>query len=217
VALQAAVIAVDSGLSPECRTALMSSGGVGVAPARLPFVFAQAVNDGVAHAVDATMLAKIPLDGVFVMNDDAVFCSAYPIDAMHKVLARAGSWGVISARIDGVGTVGNEEQEQALAPHEIVETSRTVCFVGVLIPVAAWGRIGLMDERFVGYGHDDDDYNRRARLAGLNVGITGAFAVRHGIAGKPMHGTYGRLFTPEEHTAMYEENQRRYIDKWGGA
>ena len=44
---------------------------------------------------------------------------------------------------------------------------RTVAFVCVLIPRRTIERIGLLDERFCFYGFDDNDYCRRARIAGL--------------------------------------------------
>ena len=46
-----------------------------------------------------------------------------------------------------------------------------VCFVCFLIPRRTIERVGLLYERFVGYGMDDDDYSLRVRHAGLRIAV----------------------------------------------
>lgn len=179
-----------------------------------PFVFARAINLGV-NLLDSRA-------DILVMNDDAVFCSPQPIAALEALLAdpiATQPFGVLGLRAEG--GVGNQDQARPFGPRDVYETDQAVCFVAALIPRRVWGVVGPLDERYTGYGMDDVDYCRRIVAAGLRLGVTGAAVVRHGgvgVSGPGMHGTYARESAkvgPDEHTRLYQLNQRLYAEKWG--
>ena len=66
----------------------------------------------------------------------------------------------------------------------------------------------MLDERFVDYGMDDDDYSLRVRNAGLKIGIFDGCFVDHGSLKSSYRGgpAAGGDFRP---------NLRRFIEKWG--
>ena len=64
-------------------------------------------------------------------------------------------WGLLSP---ATNDVGNLNQNFKGASHVRPE-HRTLCFVCVVIPKDTWLRVGPLDERFVDYGLDDDDYS----------------------------------------------------------
>ena len=74
----------------------------------------------------------------------------------------------------------------------------------------AWEAIGPLDERF-GVGLlEDDDYARRAHLAGYRlVCADDAFVHHFG------QGSFGNLVPGGEYTRLLEANQHRYLEKWG--
>jgi GT2 family glycosyltransferase len=54
-----------------------------------------------------------------------------------------------------------------------------VCFICVLIPRRTINLIGMLDERYECYSHQDDDYCFRIRKAGLEIGIHDGCFVDH--------------------------------------
>jgi GT2 family glycosyltransferase len=68
--------------------------------------------------------------------------------------------------------------------------------------------VGLLDERFVGYGFDDDDYSLRVRLAGLLVGIHDGCYCDHGSLKSSYRGE-------PKTAANLVENGRIFRQKWG--
>ena len=78
--------------------------------------------------------------------------------------------GVYSAGIRGV--VGNRRQIASQQRQLRLEPTM-LAFVCVYIPRSAIDQIGLLDERFTGYGCEDNDYCARARVAGARAGHLG--------------------------------------------
>ena len=86
-----------------------------------------------------------------------------------------------------------------------------VCFVCVYIPRSTIDSVGLLDERFVGYGLDDDDYSLRVRDAGLKIGIFDRCFVDHGSLTSSYRG-------PDNNRGKggdYRPNMKLFIEKWG--
>lgn len=166
-------------------------------------------------------VARMPEDAdLLFLNDDAEIVTPGFLTLLEGLLATPHyrDYGLISLRV--IGGVGNEEQAQALGPEEVRETRRAACFVAVLIRRECWQQVGLMDERFVGYGEDDADYTHRAHLAGWRVGITGAVSVRHGMGGNPHSSSYNRDGRENKQTRIRWERQsalnvRLFVEKWG--
>lgn len=199
------VLVADNGCSDAFRVEWTRRGIVFV-PNRDPFVFSRAVNAAAAVAN--------PRHDLFIMNDDTVLCSPYGLTRLSGVVARPTEerYGLIGARI--LGGVGNPDQEWELGPEEIRPTANVLCFIAVLFPRYVWEVVGPMDERFTGYGFDDNDACMRVTRAGYQLGVTGAVTVRHGAAGRSMHGSYLSKYTTEELTEMFHANRRLFEEKW---
>ena len=175
-----------------------------------PFIFARAINLGVA-ALD-------PRADLLLVNDDTEFMSQNPITALETLLASpaAQGYGIISPRI--VGGAGNPDLKLDVPAGEIHESQHAINFIAVLIPRAVWDIIGPMDERYTAYGGDDLDASRRAVNAGYKLGVTGSAVMRHiGDGRREAHGTFGRLYSDEELKEKLEAGFRQFYDKWGDA
>jgi GT2 family glycosyltransferase len=83
-----------------------------------------------------------------------------------------------------------------------------VAFVCVFIRRTLIECIGLLDERFIGYGCDDSDYCRRALMAGWRVGVWDGCSVDHS------HQEKSSYRSQEGWERIYEDNRRLYAMKW---
>jgi hypothetical protein len=85
-------------------------------------------------------------------------------------------------------------------------------FVCVYIPRTVIDRVGLLDERYVGYGYDDDDYCKRVRDAGLKLAVSGKCIVEH--ASLPSTFRSGQEVSQERFSEMFALNRRLFEEKW---
>jgi GT2 family glycosyltransferase len=90
----------------------------------------------------------------------------------------------------------------------VQETKGYLSFVCVLIRRALIDKIGLLDEKYTGYGSEDVDYCRRAQHAGFTLAITSLATVSH----RQASSSYCREHALELKRA---ESARLYIEKWG--
>lgn len=159
-----------------------------------PFVFARNANIGIAAAGD---------DDVLLLNDDALLKTPGGFQVLADACAADPSIGIIASTCNNVGNRAQWPQGKGLRFEP-----RMVCFVCVYIPRATINAVGLLDERFVGYGFDDDDYCLRIRQAGLKIAIHDGCYVDHGSLKSSYRG--------EPHAAgMLNQNAAIYRDKWG--
>lgn len=200
------VILVDSGLKqPET---FMGQGAI-VLPTSLPFVFSRAINDGV-HATGA--------NDILVLNDDTTILTKNWHQKLVDLLWRESirdnpKIGMIGLAI--AGGVGNPEQEaRRLLSNELTLVTSTLCFVAVLIRRHVWDAVGGMDERFIDYGWDDDDYCRRVRLAGFETYVSAEILVQHGRE-LPHSNSFAAKFGWTNLAGKMRANQERYKHKWG--
>jgi O-antigen biosynthesis protein len=163
-----------------------------------PFVFARNINLGIRAA---------PGDDVILLNDDALLKTHRGFDHL-RIAAEKGRYGIVAAACDTVGNPNQFRQMKYAASGMCRVESRMVCFVCVYIRRATIDTVGLLDERFTGYGMDDDDYSLRVRNAGLKLGICDACYVDHGSLKSSFRGgaQAGGDFTG---------NMRLFIEKWG--
>jgi GT2 family glycosyltransferase len=153
------------------------------------------------------------------MNDDAAMTTNYWRMRAERLLQLREylDYGLISFAING--GVGNPEQRQSLTTMDapaVLEATKTLCFVAVLVRRTAWDVVGPMDERFTFYGLDDDDMCRRMHLAGWKCGVTQKIVVTHGMDGRPHSSSYLKYHSQAEADAMFHKNKQIYVDKWGG-
>lgn len=190
------VIVVDDGLDLGGEIGMFIKSRCTIVDGKTPFCFSRNVNIGIAAADD---------DDVIVMNDDALLETPGGLSMMSIAAGHHPEVGIVSAACNNVGNMNQHRKQSA---GMIRFEPRMVCFVCVLIPRRTIDVVGLLDERFVDYGLDDDDYCLRVRNAGLKIGIFDPCFVDHSKLKSTYRGAAnaGGDFRP---------NLRRYIEKWG--
>lgn len=184
------VIVIDDGL-PERWDGVERAT---VIPGERPFIFARNVNIGIVAAGD---------EDVVLLNDDAILETPGGLLVMAQAAEADHQIGIIGATCNNVGNEAQFPRGKGLR-----FDPRMVCFVCVYIPRRTIDRVGMLDERFVGYGFDDDDYCLRIRRAGLKIGIHDGCFVNH----NHLTSTFrGNPRTP----ANLEQNGRLFREKWG--
>lgn len=158
-----------------------------------PFIYSRNVNLGINACTD----------NVLLMNDDCCFTHENTVEAMEKVLEDYPDVGILSPKI--LGEVGNVNQSNVKSSIEY--SDYRLAFVCVLIRRAVIDKIGLLDEQFIDYGWDDDDYCRRAQDAGFKLACTADVSVKHGHGEKGCTASFSRT--------GYRDNQGIYNKKWG--
>ena len=163
---------------------------------RRPFIFSRNINIGIAAA---------GTDDVIFLNDDALLMSIYGFRRMEEK-SKDTSYGIISAVTN---LAGNPAQHPTGRDSTLLrDETRTVAFVCVYIPRRTITSVGLLDERFITYGWEDNDYCRRARNANLKIGIFDGCFVDHGSLRSTFRGdpkTAGDI----------EPGAQIYRSKWG--
>ena len=160
-----------------------------------PFVFARNINKGIRAA---------GTDDVIVLNDDALLNTPAGFTHMARQSTIFSDYGMLAASCDNVG---NPNQFRR-AVDGVRPEPRMVCFVCVYIPRSTIDLVGLLDERFVGYGLDDDDYSMRVRNAGLKLGVYDGCYVDHGSLTSSYRGG-------AKNGGDFRPNLRLFIEKWG--
>ena len=157
-----------------------------------PFCFARNANLGIQACSGDVLL----------MNDDCQFTQEGTLEALQGVFALRPDIGILSPSVDGVAN------GVACTGHPIQETKHYLSFVCVLIRRSVFEKIGLLDEKYTGYGSEDVDFCRRAQHAGFTLAITSLATVSH----KKCSSSYSREHTLELKRA---ESARTYLEKWG--
>lgn len=169
-----------------------------------PFIYSRNVNLGINACADNVLLC----------NDDVRFNQPGTIEILEHVMDAYPDIGILSPRtLGGVGNV-----DQARARGIVHYTNQRLAFVCVLIRRAVIEQIGLLDERFVGYGWDDVDFCRRAVNAKWKMACTALTTVKHGH----IEQTYSSSYLRQSSDIRHREYQARvllgrsiYQQKWG--
>jgi len=186
------IIVIDDGARAEAADAL---DGVQWLKGIRPFVFARNANLGIRAASSDVVL----------INDDARLVVRGGFSEMSKACAQNPRVGLCSAAIRGL--VGNPNQ--LAGGRDMRLERRTLAFVCVYVPRQTINRIGLLDERFVGYGFDDNDYSRRTLAAGLNLAISEKCVVDHS-------GSLPSTYRAKPDVLQLTENNRKlFYAKYG--
>jgi GT2 family glycosyltransferase len=163
-----------------------------------PFIFARNANLGIRAAGG----------DVILLNDDARLITPLGFTTLARQARSHAQTGICSAAIRGV--VGNPRQLQAahgglrMEPHMLA-------FICIFIPAAVYAQVGPLDERFSGYGFEDNDYCTRVQTAGLQLTITDSCVVDHG-------GELSSTFrTRPDIMTRFQQNRLLYQEKWGRA
>lgn len=156
-----------------------------------PFVFARNVNIGLRLAFAGESRAVGRLDGAtgsdvaIVLNDDAT-------------LQTIGGFSTLALKARNVGGL-------VVAPFPGQESllKRMVPFWCVAIPANTWNKVRVLDERFIHYGWEDNDYSRRVLGAGLPLSVCNEIRVDH----ESLPHSFDRNCYP---------NAKIYAEKWRG-
>lgn len=156
------IIVVDDG----ARTAESESRlpGITWVCGEKPFIFARNANIGIKAANCDVVLS----------NDDATLETERGYTSLSKVGA---PYGLTAAAISG--EVGNPRQ-RFLEGGSLRFERGVLCFICIFIPKSTWKALGPLDERFTAYGWEDNDYCRRALIAGMKLAIYDGCIVEHG-------------------------------------
>ena len=193
------VIVIDNGARKA--ESLMPQGMTWI-PGVKPFIFSRNVNLGVAKAWE------MGGDFVVIMGDDVLALTPSGFEMMVQCMTADPTLGILSAAICGL--VGNGNQNHDGTPGAAVSRSEDsyLCFVCVMITRRVWEKVGPLDEQFVGYGYEDNDYSNRVRQAGFKLGVLNTCAVNH--------RDVPSMFRSGEHLLeKFEENRQIYLKKWG--
>ena len=74
--------------------------------------------------------------------------------------------------------------------------------------------IGPLDENFVGYGFEDNDYCIRARRAGWETGITRQVCVKHGSGGDQLRRGENWSLSFAKETETRKDNLQYFLSKY---
>lgn len=191
---EADIIVVDDGLDEPHKYYFDN---VIFVPGEKPFCFPRNINIGILAAGDTD---------VILMNDDALLKTPGGFSTLASYSRTWPEFGIIAAVSDGVGNP-NQQPIKFFPSATIRSEPRMVCFVCVYIPRITLDMVGLLDERYTGYGLDDDDYCFSVRKAGLKLGICDACHMNHSSLTSTFRG-HGR-------EAPFTGNMKLFIEKWG--
>lgn len=193
------IVVVDDGARQDAEPLLR---GVRWLDGGQPFVFARNANLGIQAA-----------DGdVILMNDDARLETPGGFTKLVSEVRKQARPGICSAAIRGY--VGNprqvvrepDEPGGTWQPEPRIEPV-TLAFICVCIPRSVYDALGPLDERFGGYGFEDNDYCARALQAGRELMVWDGCVVEHGS----LPPTYRSR--PDWRT-LSQQNEALYVEKW---
>jgi len=188
---------------PNTRRVVVTSRGVRptllhpnrwiVAPGANPFLFARNANIGILSAGE---------DDVVLMNDDVRLITKHSLRELERVAYLRSSIGIVSPQV--VGVVGNPLQDARSYCEDASISEERLCFVCVYIKREVIRKVGSLDERFNGYGGDDDDYSLRTQLLGYDLVVTKSCMVCHGFGSERSSSSFARTLgtTKESMTEM---------------
>jgi len=167
-----------------------------------PFVFSKAINAGIRAAGK---------NDVIFLNDDALLETPKGFEEMQALALAHADFGIISSQVKG--EICNDEQRPQELPFWLANQPM-VAFVCVYVPRHTIETVGFLDEQFVGYGYEDDDYCRRVRSAGLKIAVSGKCLVEH--ASLPSVFRSGKTYAFEKYSEMMTANRKLFEKKWQG-
>lgn len=159
-----------------------------------PFVFSRNINLGIEAA---------GTDDVVILGDDGLLQTPGGFSLLAREAEAHPEFGIIASTCNNVGNRNQWPKGAGLR-----DEPRTVCFVCVYIPRRTIEAVGLMDDRFINYGMDDDDYCLRVRNAGLKLGIHDGCYVDHGSLTSSFRGGPASA-------GDFRPNMKLFIEKYG--
>lgn len=185
-------------LSPQPRVVIVADGHERdygyelahyVGKSKHKFVYAAAANLGIQALDD--------LD-VILLNDDISFDDKLVFQKLQAAAYFNERVGIVSPLIQGcVGQLRQrwwEHKHYWPANTDLLYVD-VLCFPCVYLRRAMINEIGLLDEKFINYGGDDDDYSARARKAGWRLAVMRDAVVVHGDGSRATNDGVGKSWS----------------------
>jgi GT2 family glycosyltransferase len=191
------IVVVDDGSKEYCEKEYP---GITWVEGKKPFIFARNANLGIARCPG----------GVILLNDDARLTTRFGFHSLafaSNDQAVINGLGLTSAAIDGF--VGNENQKPWSPAPRFRADGRTLAFIAVFIPAHVLRQVGTLDERFVGYGYEDNDFCLRVRQSGRLLSIYDGCVVEHNS--KENKSTFR---VKPEISMLLAQNRKLFEEKW---
>jgi hypothetical protein len=172
-----------------------------------PFIMAKNVNRGFDIACG--------WDVLFV-TDDVRFIAPGTVEELQRLAYLDPQIGILSPLIRGGcdNILQREGGTVYLSDIGVAFSEQRLVFICPYIKREVIDKIGGLDERFIGYGWDDDDYSRRTQLAGYKLGVARHVVVQH-ADGASNTLSYTRRNTAAGVSQMCESNRQLFEQKWG--
>lgn len=171
------IIVVDDGAKAElkARGDFVTYEGLRWVDGESPFSFPRNANRGVLAAGS---------NDVLLLNDDALLRTPQGFQRLHRAAYQDPAMMLCSAVCSFAGNQGQMATEAwatRLANGEMGKTvyDEMVCFICLYLKREVFDAVGLFDERFDGYGWDDDVYCAKVRLSLYKIGIYDGCFVDH--------------------------------------
>jgi GT2 family glycosyltransferase len=161
-----------------------------------PFVFARNANLGIREAGTDVVL----------LNDDARLLTPRGLTLLSRHVQENPPIGLCSAGIQGA--VGNPRQITT-GRSQYRQEGSTLAFICIYIPKSVYYSVGPLDERFTGYGFEDNDYCARVLGSGLQLGIWDGCVVDHSGELPSTFRTHSDVWV------LFERNRKLFHEKWG--
>lgn len=168
-----------------------------------PFNFARNANLGIQAAAPGDVL---------LINDDVQFLTPGTVLHLQRIAYLHPEVGILSPQFEG--QVGNRLQSRRVKRlGRLTYSSERLCFTAVYLKRSVLDRIGLLDERYHGYGSEDDDYCLRVQDVGLKLAVTPEVVMRHGFGKENASASFRRAIPSVEASA--KDNYRLFCEKRG--
>lgn len=172
-----------------------------------PFCYARNVNLGIRAATLDT--------DIVLLNDDTFFATENALLKLAKAAHTYPNVGIVSPVFNRFER-NPRQRWGCLDPMSglWLESQMPVTFAAAYLRRDVLQGVGLLDERFTGYGYEDNDYCLRAWRAGYKTGILPSVIIMHGDSS----GRASMSFRSQDHFAeLFRENRRRFVAKWAQA
>jgi hypothetical protein len=189
------IVIIDDGLD---RQAPLGSFTI---PGAHPFVWSRNINIGIQKTA--------PLD-VVLCGDDVTLETKKGFQQLSAAAycGRSQEPCIVSAAIKGIAGNTNQLHQPGEATYR--PEPEWLAFICVYIPRSVIARVGLLDERYVGYGCDDYDYSLRCRLCDVAMGISELCIVSHGA----LPSEYREGTMKAQYNQLFAHNKRLFKQKW---
>ena len=171
------------------------------------FVYAVNTNLG--------LKASDPEADILLIGDDVRLKHLGTVEQLVKVANSDDNIGLLSPKI--LGGADNLLQTNPPADKVISYSERYLALVCTYIKRKVINKIGYLDETFnQGWGWDDVDYSRRARLAGFTLAVTPTVEVIHGVRRKGSESLIRNEKGDDKAMQAQDDlNAKVYFQKWG--